>query len=54
MLRPHRIAIGLYDITPGGLERVRRVEVDVVGARTEIEELRGVASPTCCSSTTTT
>jgi aminopeptidase N len=45
VLRPHRIAIGLYSVTPGGLERVRRVEVDVVGARTEIEELRGVAQP---------
>jgi aminopeptidase N len=45
VLRPHRIAIGLYDLTPQGLERTRRVEVDVVGARTEIEELRGVAQP---------
>ncbi|MFI6580332.1 aminopeptidase N [Embleya sp. NPDC050493] len=36
-LRPHRIAIGLYD----GAERVARVEVDVVGARTEVPELVG-------------
>jgi aminopeptidase N len=38
-LRPHRIAIGLYD----GPARVARVEVDVVGARTEVPELVGRA-----------
>jgi len=36
-LRPHRIAIGLYD----GATRVARVEVDVIGARTEVPELVG-------------
>ena len=45
VLRPHRIAVGLYERTPSGLARVRRIEIDVVGARTEIEELRGVAQP---------
>jgi len=45
ILRPHRIAIGLYDRTERGLERVRRIEVDVVGARTEVPELVGLAQP---------
>ena len=45
ILRPHRIAIGLYERTASGLERARRLEVDVVGARTEIPELAGVAQP---------
>ena len=45
VLRPHRIAVGLYQRTPQGLERVRRLEIDVVGERTEIEELRGVQQP---------
>jgi aminopeptidase N len=45
VLRPHRIAIGLYDRTERGLERTRRIEVDVVGERTEIGELVGVAQP---------
>jgi len=45
VLRPHRIALGLYDVTPSGLERVRRVEIDVVGERTEVEALVGVAQP---------
>jgi aminopeptidase N len=45
MLRPHRIAVGLYDTTATGLERVRRVEIDVVGERTDVPELVGVAQP---------
>jgi aminopeptidase N len=45
ILRPHRIAIGLYDVTARGLERLRRVEVDVVGARTDVTELVGLAQP---------
>ncbi|MBI1375915.1 MAG: aminopeptidase N [Frankiales bacterium] len=45
ILRPHRIAIGLYDVVDGSLRRGRRIEVDVVGARTEVPELVGVAQP---------
>ena len=45
VLRPHRIAIGLYDRTDAGLERVRRLEVDIVGERTEIPALVGVPQP---------
>jgi aminopeptidase N len=45
VLRPHRIAIGLYERTPAGLQRTRRLEVDVVGSSTAIGELVGVAQP---------
>jgi aminopeptidase N len=41
VLRPHRIAIGLYDKTDAGLIRRRRVEVDVTGDRSDIPELVG-------------
>lgn len=44
-LRQHRMAIGLYTQTDGRLERVRRVELDVDGARTEVPDLVGVARP---------
>jgi aminopeptidase N len=44
-LRSHRIALGLYSRQGDGLARVRRVEIDVVGARTEVPELVGVAQP---------
>ena len=45
ILRPHRIAIGFYDVTEHGLARTRRVEVDVVGPRTDVPELVGLAQP---------
>jgi aminopeptidase N len=45
VLRPHRIAIGLYDRTEAGLTRRRRVEVDVAGERTEVPELVGERRP---------
>ncbi|UOQ55745.1 aminopeptidase N [Leucobacter allii] len=44
-LRPHRIAVGLYAETDGGLERVHRIELDIDGARTEVPELVGIAQP---------
>ncbi|HUY60415.1 MAG TPA: M1 family metallopeptidase, partial [Candidatus Dormibacteraeota bacterium] len=44
-LRPHRIAIGLYDPTPAGLELRRRVEVDITGAETPVPELEGERRP---------
>ncbi len=44
-LRPHRLAIGLYYDRGGVLERVQRIEVDLVGARTPIPELVGVQRP---------
>jgi aminopeptidase N len=54
VLRPHRIAIGLYnrvddapgaDGEPGALLRTQRVEVDVSGARTPVPELAGMPQP---------
>jgi aminopeptidase N len=51
VLRPHRIAIGLYDHGPGGpgasgaLTRRRRVEIDVTGERTAVPELAGERQP---------
>ena len=45
-LRPHRLAVGLYDLdTDGRLVRSDRIELDVVGARTDIPELTGRARP---------
>ncbi len=45
VLRPHRIAIGLYDRGEEGLARRDRVEVDIDGDRTEIPELAGQRRP---------
>jgi len=45
VLRSHRIAIGLYDLTGDGLVRRRRVETDVAGPRTVISELAGQPRP---------
>jgi aminopeptidase N len=44
-LRRHRVAIGLYDRTDHGLVRRDRVEIDVVGERTEVAELVGTRRP---------
>jgi aminopeptidase N len=44
-LRSHRIAIGLYDRVGERLVRRDRVEIDVVGARTEVPALAGVRVP---------
>jgi aminopeptidase N len=44
-LRPHHIAIGLYNLADGALSRTGRVEVDVTGPRTAVPELVGAAQP---------
>jgi aminopeptidase N len=44
-LRSHRVAVGLYDRTDDGIVRRRRVELDVVGARTDVAELIGERRP---------
>ena len=44
-LRSHRIAIGLYDRAGDRLVRRERIEIDVVGARTEVPALAGVRVP---------
>ena len=45
VLRPHRIAIGLYDRTEAGLSRRQRLEADIAGERTEIPGLAGTPGP---------
>ena len=40
-IRPHRLAIGLYDFDGDRLRRVHSVEIDVDGERTEVPELVG-------------
>jgi len=44
-LRSHRLAIGLYNLGDEGLVRDRRVELDVIGDRTEVASLSGQAVP---------
>jgi aminopeptidase N len=45
-LRPHRIALGLYDQDEHGqLVRTRRVEIDVTGPISEVAELTGARVP---------
>ncbi|MDQ4085124.1 MAG: aminopeptidase N [Actinomycetota bacterium] len=44
-LRRHRVAIGLYDLTQDALVRRDRVEIDVLGERTEVPELVGRRRP---------
>ncbi|MFJ1732031.1 aminopeptidase N [Streptomyces sp. NPDC088254] len=44
-LRPHRVAIGLYRLREGRLERYARAEVDVDGPRTLVTELAGADAP---------
>ncbi len=44
-LRSHRIGIGLYDLRDGVLSSRDRIEVDVIGARTDIPVLAGVQQP---------
>jgi aminopeptidase N len=44
-LRRHRIAIGLYDRQDGTLVRTHRVETDVQGASTDVEDLVGRSRP---------
>jgi len=45
VLRPHRIAIGLYDRGATGLARWHRVEIHIDGERTEVPELVGQPRP---------
>jgi aminopeptidase N len=45
VLRPHRIAIGLYQRDGASLTRRHRVETDIDGERTEAPELAGLPRP---------
>ncbi|WP_155369928.1 aminopeptidase N [Catellatospora vulcania] len=40
-LRPHHLAVGLYDLVDGALVRRERIETDVAGAETVLAELAG-------------
>lgn len=44
-LRPHRIAIGCYDLQDGRLVRTSRIELDIDGARTEVSFPQGTPRP---------
>ncbi|WP_329117337.1 aminopeptidase N [Streptomyces sp. NBC_01465] len=44
-LRPHRIAIGCYDLQDGKLVRTSRIELDVDGERTEVPFPAGTVRP---------
>ena len=44
-LRPHRVAVGLYNEKSGSLSRTHRVELDIQGARTDVPELVGEMQP---------
>jgi aminopeptidase N len=44
-LRPHRLAVGLYEEQDGRLVRTTRVELDVAGERTAVPDLVGVRQP---------
>lgn len=45
-LRPHRLAVGFYNLNDAGkLERVHREELDVDGVRTEVPALAGMSQP---------
>ncbi|MFJ9340765.1 aminopeptidase N [Streptomyces sp. NPDC101733] len=46
VLRPHRIAVGLYDLRDGKLVRTERIELDIDGALTAVPELVGRTQPT--------
>lgn len=44
-LRPHRLAVGFYDLVDGTVVRVHRVECDIDGSETEIPDLVGQKRP---------
>ncbi|MET4781474.1 aminopeptidase N [Glaciihabitans sp. UYNi722] len=44
-IRPHRLAVGLYDFVDGKLVRTHREELDVDGERTDVAALVGLAKP---------
>jgi aminopeptidase N len=44
-IRPHRLAIGFYDFDGASLRRIHRVELDVAGESTSVDELVGQKKP---------
>ncbi len=45
VLRPHRLAVGCYDLEDGRLRRTDRIELDVDGPATQVPQLVGRAQP---------
>ena len=44
-IRPHRMAVGFYDLVDGKLKRTSHFEFDVDGARTHVPQLVGLKQP---------
>jgi aminopeptidase N len=44
-IRPHRMAIGFYDLVNGKLTRTSQLELDVDGERTHVSQLVGLKQP---------
>lgn len=44
-IRPHRMAIGFYDLVDGKLSRTSQIELDVDGERTHVSQLVGLQQP---------
>ncbi|MFM6963488.1 MAG: aminopeptidase N [Micrococcales bacterium] len=44
-IRPHRMAIGFFNLVDGALKRVHRLELDVDGDRTEVPSFVGMEQP---------
>ena len=44
-IRPHRMAIGFYELGDSGFERTHRFELDVDGVETEVTEVVGLKRP---------
>ena len=44
-IRPHRMAIGFYDLVGGKLTRTSQIELDVDGERTHVSQLVGLQQP---------
>lgn len=44
-IRPHRMAIGFYDLIDGAMTRTHRLELDVDGPSTAVKELVGLKRP---------
>jgi len=44
-IRPHRMAIGFYDLVDGKLQRASQIELDVDGERTHASQLVGLKQP---------
>ena len=44
-IRPHRLAVGFFNLSGGKLERVHQVEIDIDGEKSEISQLVGEKLP---------